>query len=436
MGNKTSLPANEAIYYAAKKGSSTELESILRNVRPDSDPAQLLEWQDDHGRTALIVAAAKDNIRCVELLLRHKANVQHTSRRPEGGTALHEAVNRQCNKRIVDLLLRYGASPFVENISRLTALDYAIVRRDSGLVRRLEGFGYFSQYLQVQVLKAFGLTKGWANRWIAVVPRHGFPLNPHDHLIRRVLMVYHDARSYEPLCRLYLDGSMVMPVTGNTGETQALLALHPTHAQPKAIATNKDSNGRWIINFRTSNPNLASVQSFIEALNVHNNIQFNTAEPPRPDGTWQAGAGNHDHGHQVQSPTLYPPASAPPEMTVAVPEFREAEEIVSPVQESPDANTNPSAPPLPPEFSSDPQDFGNPDAPPEYTPLGMDSMEMQDDELCVICLDKPKSCGFVHGSSMHRCVCTDCAITIREHGDGLCPVCRQKIEHVITDVYG
>ncbi len=47
-------------------------------------------------------------------LARHGANVHHVSLRPDGTTALHECVARG-HDRVADLLLNYGASPFLEN---------------------------------------------------------------------------------------------------------------------------------------------------------------------------------------------------------------------------------------------------------------------------------------------------------------------------------
>jgi ankyrin repeat protein len=47
-------------------------------------------------------------------LLRHGANLHHFTRRPEGSTALHEAVARG-KMKMVDVLLQYGANPFMEN---------------------------------------------------------------------------------------------------------------------------------------------------------------------------------------------------------------------------------------------------------------------------------------------------------------------------------
>lgn len=47
-------------------------------------------------------------------LARNGANVHHVTGRPDGTTALHECVARG-HERVADLLLHYGASPFLEN---------------------------------------------------------------------------------------------------------------------------------------------------------------------------------------------------------------------------------------------------------------------------------------------------------------------------------
>jgi ankyrin repeat protein len=47
-------------------------------------------------------------------LLQVGANVHHANLKPDGGSALHEAVAHK-HEAVVELLLRNGASPFVEN---------------------------------------------------------------------------------------------------------------------------------------------------------------------------------------------------------------------------------------------------------------------------------------------------------------------------------
>lgn len=436
MGNKQSLPANEAIYHAAKSGRDVQLESILRNVQPESRPENLLEWQDEDGRTALIVAAAKDHLRCVEILLRYRANVQHMSKRKEGGTALHEAVFKHCNKRIIDALLKYGASPFVENVTRFTAMDYAIVKRDAVLLRMLERYGYFSQYMRVRVRKNLGFSKAWVPKWVAVIPRYGCPLRPQQQS-RRLLFIYNDARSFDPLCKMYLDGSVISQVIGDNGEVQAMLALHQSHIQPKGVATSKSVQGQWIINFRAQQTSGDQVSVFIEAVNARTGVPVVAIEGEGGDAMDRriARYGSADDHFRAEVHAEYPAASFASAPVIVPPEYEAPEDILSPAR-SVDDEYVASAPPLPPEFYGVPEETtAEVTSHPTFAPLGQDSMEMDDDNLCVVCLDKPKCCGFVHGTSMHRCVCQDCAKRLQESGDGLCPVCRQKIEHVITDFF-
>eukprot|EP00210_Caulerpa_lentillifera_P005927 g5666.t1 len=434
MGNKPSLPAKEAIYHASKSGREIELETILRNVTPEARAADLLEWADDEGRTALVVAAAKGHVKVVDLLLRYQANVQHMSRRKnEGGTALHEAVFRQTNRHIVESLLRYGASPFVENIARFTALDYAIVRRDAGLIRRLEHYGYFSQYMRVRIRRNFGLSKSWAAKWVTVVPRHGCPLRHEDQqVVRRVLMIYNDARSYEPICKVYLDGANAREVVGNTGLPQALLTLHPQHTQPKGVNTARGSTGGWMLNFMGFEQGSDHLSNLIRVVNVHYEVPAS-----------QLGGGEAQSAGSVQYESV-PPSLHERQGTLQSRQSYPAESLGRNLSgsniyeegdnEEDDISMLASAPPMPsmyPEASEE-----KVAKPPQFEVLGQDSVNLDDDEnLCVICLSQPKTCGFVHGDSIHRCVCHDCAMTLQKKGDGTCPVCRQKIEHVITSFY-
>lgn len=437
MGNKPSLPVNEAIYHAAKSGRDVQLESILRNVQPDSRPENLLEWQDEDGRTALIVAAAKDHLRCVEILLRHRANVQHMSKRKEGGTALHEAVFKHCNKRIIDTLLKYGASPFVENVTRFTAMDYAIVKRDAVLLRMLEKYGYFCQYMRVRIRRNLGFSKAWVAKWIAIVPRYGCPLRPQQQS-RRLLFIYNDSRSFDPITKVYLDGADIRQVTGNNGEKQALLALHNSHVQPKGVAATRGNTGQWLINFRAQETNGDQIASFIEAINARTGVPVVAIEGEDDEALARriARYGSADDHFRADVRAEFPVAAFASVPVIHPPEYEGPDEIFSPVRSEDEDNVAASAPPLPPDYyGSVPQETREVmAAQPTYAPLGQDSVET-DDNLCVVCLDKPKTCGFVHGTSMHRCVCQDCATRLQQSGDGLCPVCRQKVEHVITDFF-
>ena len=56
-----------------------------------------------------------------------------------------------------------------------------------------------------------------------------------------------------------------------------------------------------------------------------------------------------------------------------------------------------------------------------------------EDDMCVICLSAPATAGFLHGTSVHKCCCADCAADMSSQS--LCPVCREPIQHVILKIY-
>lgn len=299
----------------------------------------------------------------------------------------------------VRILAVLGSSPFVENLSRFTALDYAIVRRDAGLIRRLERYGYFSRYLKVRIRRKFGLSKSWEPKWVSIVPRYGCPLKQDDRqIIRRVLMIYNDARSYEPMCKVFLDGANAREVVGNTGQPQALLTLHPQHSQPKSVHSARGSTGGWMLNFMSFEPSNDHLPNFIQVVNVQYEVPVNEL------GTAAEDSHHHHHHHQFEATppplhdrqgSLQGRQSCPPESVLrersALPEFAESE-----AEE--DISTLASAPPLPPELSE--HNVENPviENPTHFEALGQDSMNLDDDDnLCVICLAQPKTCGFVHG---------------------------------------
>jgi len=54
-----------------------------------------------------------------------------------------------------------------------------------------------------------------------------------------------------------------------------------------------------------------------------------------------------------------------------------------------------------------------------------------DDGTCVICLERPRTAGFVHGESVHKCCCKDCATKFKNDKEPYCPLCRRRIDHVL-----
>ncbi|GAX78803.1 hypothetical protein CEUSTIGMA_g6240.t1 [Chlamydomonas eustigma] len=54
---------------------------------------------------------------------------------------------------------------------------------------------------------------------------------------------------------------------------------------------------------------------------------------------------------------------------------------------------------------------------------------LPEEPTCVICLSAPPHAGFLHGATVHRCVCVMCSLKIKV-GDS-CPMCRVKVEKVL-----
>jgi hypothetical protein len=52
-----------------------------------------------------------------------------------------------------------------------------------------------------------------------------------------------------------------------------------------------------------------------------------------------------------------------------------------------------------------------------------------DAELCVICLSAPREVGLLHGASVHKCLCKECAPMVRVGTP--CPMCRQNVERIL-----
>ncbi|GFH19835.1 ANK_REP_REGION domain-containing protein, partial [Haematococcus lacustris] len=117
------------IYWAAEKGDDALLEALLTAPQPQQGvEGKNLEYRDLGGCTPLIVAAANNNQRCVELLLKHGAKVDAMSNSDtEGGTAFHYAARKGGDHRSVcQLLYGHGANPFLADRKGRTPLDEAI----------------------------------------------------------------------------------------------------------------------------------------------------------------------------------------------------------------------------------------------------------------------------------------------------------------------
>ena len=64
-------------------------------------------------------------------------------------------------------------------------------------------------------------------------------------------------------------------------------------------------------------------------------------------------------------------------------------------------------------------------------PPGVSEEDVSDEDACVVCLSERATTGFLHGGTVHRCCCADCAQDINSAANKLCPVCRQPFSAVL-----
>ncbi|KDD71858.1 hypothetical protein H632_c4279p0, partial [Helicosporidium sp. ATCC 50920] len=133
------LSVEERVYTLSKRNDYNALSNLLAQI-DRTDPTRkdrYLNCTMQGGNTPLIVASQKGCLQCVDLLIRYGADVQRIGRSPNGGGALHEAVEHS-HAGVIDRLMRAGANPFVENVKGFTAMDVACARRNVALLRTME----------------------------------------------------------------------------------------------------------------------------------------------------------------------------------------------------------------------------------------------------------------------------------------------------------
>eukprot|EP00884_Botryococcus_braunii_P019148 jgi/Botrbrau1/5917/Bobra.0366s0091.2 len=566
----------QKVYKLARTNGVAELQDLLRDIKRrgngDIIASGVLEMQDLSGFTPLIVASLKGNVQCVNLLLQNGANVNHVGAKPDCSTALHEAVSRGYNK-VVDLLLQYGASPFMENGRSLTAVDLAINLRSAALVRRLETRAPFYGLMMVKVPKYMGLGSEWKTRWCVVMPR--LP-NPHpglqlaDRAVRNLLVCYKGADQYMPVSKMWLDGAVARTEVGSRGPNvlQCALSLHTSHAPPAGAHITGDPSTGYTLHLRPADGSAQATQVLQRFMSLVNGGHQPPGPPvgsrppttgaatpsgetdeglakrlqqqydaeaalyllsnpgstvpqirPSPGGQHASGQGSgHPLGATLAGAPPSPiPATSPPrpssqplplrfpEVNLTPPPSYGANPFVdfsplgaalpavppsSPqrphstgsmleVSSNYPAIDHPSAPQMPidpsgalslhstvpagpmPASGSQPGDnqswlqnhpwaadaptpfpsasAGTPSAPTRPSVISAPGTPQDDDDddegQCVVCLAAPATAGFLHGDSVHKCCCRECAVEVKNSRHPTCPLCRQAIDHVILAIY-
>ncbi|KAF3335627.1 putative E3 ubiquitin-protein ligase XBOS34 [Carex littledalei] len=97
-----------------------------------------LEWVDKDGKTPLILACLRhDLLNVAKVLIELGANVNAYRPGSHAGTPLHHAAKKGL-EQTVNLLLAYGANPFIMNDDCCTALDLAREKGHINVVRAIE----------------------------------------------------------------------------------------------------------------------------------------------------------------------------------------------------------------------------------------------------------------------------------------------------------
>ncbi|KAI3426006.1 hypothetical protein D9Q98_007974 [Chlorella vulgaris] len=253
MGANLSTP--EKIARCAKNGDTDSLKALLTDLQRNdasfhANRARYLEVPDEQGNTPLTLAAARGYLSCIQLLLQVGANVHHANLKPDGGSALHEAVAHK-HEAVVELLLRNGASPFVENCKGLTAMDIACSTKNVPLLRRLEQCAPFAGWLLVKVPVFGGFGATWQRRWVVISHRFPNPRAPRNsQLTHCVFLAYKTLANTAPSCRVWLDGARAREVYNPKAEArlqatvgsgprvaQAGITLHRKHELPAGVYT-------------------------------------------------------------------------------------------------------------------------------------------------------------------------------------------------------
>lgn len=115
------------IFDVARSGNMAKMEELVK-LKPDTVNAR-----NEHGFTPLIIAAYRNQLRAVEFLLKHKADIHATS--PEGPVIL--AACYKGNLELTELLLKYNADVNAQNDKGTSALMYAALSNNLDLVKLL-----------------------------------------------------------------------------------------------------------------------------------------------------------------------------------------------------------------------------------------------------------------------------------------------------------
>ncbi|KAG1662279.1 hypothetical protein FOA52_002168 [Chlamydomonas sp. UWO 241] len=207
------------------------LQSLLAKVGR-SDPASvrhLVNVLDEEGRSCLVLAARGGHVHAAALLLSNGADVTSqppTCKAGKHGTALHEAAAR-CHVDLANMLLSYGANPFLANAGGVTPVEAAKLAGSARIVEAFYARARWRGELLVRWTGFFGAS--WKKRTVVVMDHYPFTGTPGSPPQGRTqLWIEAEGKPAEaPRARMWLDGSSTF-----VRDADALLCLHADHPSP------------------------------------------------------------------------------------------------------------------------------------------------------------------------------------------------------------
>ncbi|KAF5828618.1 ankyrin repeat-containing domain protein [Dunaliella salina] len=457
-------------FIAVSRGDAESLKECCNILSADpSSHVSALAWTDDRGVTPLILAARRGLASFVQLLLELGADVNFinfnsnvlaggvlvSSEAPLGakncGAALHEAAYKGYES-IVRMLLDHGANPWVPNRLGSTPFEFAQQSDSVGTVALFKQCAQFCSTVRVKC-SSVGYSKYKpCEAVVTPCPGEYFPTTePHFHdylrgqpigarvyffagkrlraqacLRYKYAQVSKDASHRAQLVmqggtrtnldeprddRLALQGmimlsTVVHPLAWSVVGAWSAVTAHPHYLKLMVLGDNPALNsshfqahnkglpirGRTSIFLRPLHTDAFSIQSYHEFLDALLGRQH------------QAVASREDH--QIGMPDSPTPVAA--SAAHSLQPFLDTQTV----ERRQNRGTN---------FPTLPEQLKPFEAPSSH-------QAVPEDAACIICLSEPRQCGYLHGTSMHACVCRGCA---RALPSGACPLCRQPVERIL-----
>lgn len=148
-------------------------------------------------------------------------------------------------------------------------MDYAFCKGDVALLRKLEMYGFFAQYMKMRVPHEVESSTVWEPKWVVIVPRYVCPLNKgNKKSIRRVMKVYDSVGNCTPVCEVDLEGAKTDELTTLEKHLQVTLILGPQQPKPENVYSREGASGEFLLYFLTCGHESEHIKKFARIVNM------------------------------------------------------------------------------------------------------------------------------------------------------------------------